>query len=114
MKWSIRLPEGDEIPRGYGVAWRDWSSYRAICMPIPLNLVAGLARRMWFTTMRGVWPSQYERDVAQAYHRGRTDEAINKVEQLPRLVEQELDRRFRNALWVMQVERERASEQQVS
>jgi hypothetical protein len=32
--------EGEMYPPGYGLAWREWSTPRAVCYPIGLNIVA--------------------------------------------------------------------------
>ena len=40
--------EGEILPTGYGVAWHDWQCNRAVCYPIPLNVVVGIARAFYF------------------------------------------------------------------
>lgn len=42
------VAEGQLIPVGYGVAMVDWRTRDALCMPVPLNLVAASARRAWY------------------------------------------------------------------
>ena len=44
----VRLGEGFIVPRFYGVAWTDYMRRQAICLPIPLNVIAGYARGVWF------------------------------------------------------------------
>lgn len=54
MQLVIRIGEGEMYPRGYGVAWREWECNRTACMPVPLNIVCGLARRLYFWSRRCV------------------------------------------------------------
>ena len=44
MKIIKHIADYEIIPNWYGVAWVDWMSNRRVCMPVPLNMVAGLAR----------------------------------------------------------------------
>lgn len=44
MSFIKHIHENEVIPNWYGVAWRDWISGRMVCMPVPFNMVAGLAR----------------------------------------------------------------------
>lgn len=44
---NLTIYEGETLPRGYGVAWRDLAMDRVVVMPIPLNVVVGLIRRAW-------------------------------------------------------------------
>jgi hypothetical protein len=55
------------IPPGYGVAWVRWQSGDAVCMPVPLNIVAAGARRGWY------WcrcPRALVNDPRQAFQQG--------------------------------------------
>lgn len=54
MKFLVRLQEGELIPPFHGVAWVEFMSNRAVCLPIPLNVVAGSLRSIWFW-LRGGW-----------------------------------------------------------
>ena len=49
------IQEGSIIPKWYGIAWYDWQANRAICYPIPLNLLFTWYRivRMFFKTPPG-------------------------------------------------------------
>ncbi len=51
----VLIHEGAEIPRGYGIVWRDMMSVRAWCCPMPFHLIIGSARDvwMWFRFGRG-------------------------------------------------------------
>ena len=35
-----RISEGDDIPKGYGIAWVDFLSMEAVCYPMGLNFMA--------------------------------------------------------------------------
>ena len=43
----LRMVEGDRPPRGWGLAWFDFHRQQFVVMPIPLNLLAGAARRLY-------------------------------------------------------------------
>jgi hypothetical protein len=80
MQIVIRVPyqkyvrEGEIMPRGYGLAWREVNRPVFVCLPIPLNLVARWAREFWFAiwstlAYRGL--SARESRELDAWHRGR-------------------------------------------
>lgn len=35
----FRLQQGDRLPRLYGIAWTEWGSRDAVCLPIGMNLL---------------------------------------------------------------------------
>jgi hypothetical protein len=41
------VAQGHVTPRGFGVAWIDWQTDNAVCMPMPLNVLAAAGRRAW-------------------------------------------------------------------
>ena len=45
--------QGEMFPRFYGRAWHSWARDTATCMPIPLNVVAGFLRWLYFTCVQG-------------------------------------------------------------
>lgn len=51
-----RIGHGFIIPAGYGVAWVRWQSGEAVCMPVPLNVLAGALRTawLWLKAPRGI------------------------------------------------------------
>lgn len=59
---------GDLYPRGYGLAWARWQADECVALPIPLNVLAGLARRGWFWFKRG--GVALPNDPAEAYAAG--------------------------------------------
>ncbi len=64
------VESGCYLPRGYGVAWLRWQTRHAVCMPVPLNLIAGIARLAWawIKSPHGIVDS-----VEDAYAQGRAD-----------------------------------------
>jgi hypothetical protein len=71
-----RVHQGYVIPRGYGIAWVRFCSDSAVCMPVPLNLIAGALRRAWFWLKA---PRFLYQDPRAAYFTGRRhgyDEAV--------------------------------------
>ena len=59
MDWFvIKVPEGQGIPRGYGIAYQNGPE--AVCLPIGLNLVVGFVRRLWIALAVGFRPTFVE------------------------------------------------------
>lgn len=74
MSWWIRrttlkdmTDAADRIPRGFGIAWRSKSGGELVFMPIPVNVVAGLARAGWQRLHLGVRPSYVDHHRAAAF-----------------------------------------------
>lgn len=40
--------EEEQIPKFYGVAYRDFTRMRVVCYPIPLNLLVRAGINVWF------------------------------------------------------------------
>lgn len=72
MKFSRVVREGEMLPPWYGVAWVDFRSGSAVCMPVPCNLIAGLVRAAWAFLRIGHHPVY--RSPRAAYLQGRHDE----------------------------------------
>jgi len=71
--WTQRqITEGDEIPRGWGVAYPSVTKYAAVIMPIPLNLVVSWARSLWVWSLNASGcVSRIEREAEErGYKRG--------------------------------------------
>lgn len=62
----MRISEGEVIPRGYGVAYRDLIRHEAVVLPIPVNWVAGIANRALWLARQGVDPTRAAIDYADA------------------------------------------------
>lgn len=72
----MRLREGELIPKGYGLAYIDFSTMFSIYYPIPLNLIVRLFRGFYFWVMKGCWKCKYERKLKEIYQNGRRDAHI--------------------------------------
>lgn len=66
-----RLEQGQILPAWYGVAWIEWDSGRAVCLPVGLNIVAGAARQAWNWVRHGWRPVRL--DPREAYAQGVRD-----------------------------------------
>jgi hypothetical protein len=53
MPLARRIREAAPYPRGYGYAYHDAARW-AVCYPVPLNLLVGLARRAYARARAGV------------------------------------------------------------
>ncbi|MFL9670457.1 hypothetical protein WIX39_026240 [Variovorax sp. AB1(2024)] len=55
MSIKKEIREGNLIPAWYGVAWTEYreGSLYGHCLPIPLNLIAGWARRLYLWVKHG-------------------------------------------------------------
>ena len=51
------VPIYETLPRGYGLAWRDWERHGAICYPIPLNWIISIMRAVWLWLKFPMWDS---------------------------------------------------------
>jgi hypothetical protein len=66
------IREGEMFPKGYGIAWVEQNRYGAVVMPIPLNVIAGHIRKMWFWLQQGDWyKTGYDRGYSMGYESGR-------------------------------------------
>lgn len=48
------INEGEAIPKYYGIAYRDYLRYQAVCYPIVLNLIIRYLREAWACAGLGV------------------------------------------------------------
>jgi hypothetical protein len=49
MGWMIqRINHGEMLPWGYGRAWRDYERFQSVVMPIPINIIVGGLRSLYF------------------------------------------------------------------
>lgn len=64
------LWEGDRMPWYMGTAWYLPYSNRVVCMPIPLNLVAGLVRSVWLRARRNEMRDELFNLYRYGHHRG--------------------------------------------
>ena len=60
----MRIPEGGEFPRGYGIAYREIETHYAVVYPFPFNHIVGWWRDSWFTIRhRHREITEYERSL---------------------------------------------------
>jgi len=103
------VPEMDELPRGYGVAYRSVTKHGAICYPIPLNLVVRWLYGVWLWLRFPVGTTWYEEIEIRAYERGREagrdigalQAATADGERVRRLVSEAYENGKRDALVLM-------------
>ena len=61
------VDEGERFPIRYGFAYFDYLKQQVICYPVPLNIVIGGLRRLYWGAVQGVRPAereQYEKRIA--------------------------------------------------
>jgi hypothetical protein len=57
-KFIKRIKHGEMLPPFHGIAWINFQSNEATCMPVPFNLAAGMLRGAWIfakTGHRGIY-----------------------------------------------------------
>jgi hypothetical protein len=59
------------LPRGWGRAYYDFYRDRMLIMPVPFNLIVGLARKLWFNSVAGVKPDVITRAYKTGFAAGR-------------------------------------------
>tara|TARA_R100001230_G_C5599045_1_gene113390 strand:+ start:294 stop:560 length:267 start_codon:yes stop_codon:yes gene_type:complete len=67
--------KGEVVPKGYGFAWQEWHTLRAVCYPVPLNLLFRWVRTgYWFLADKtGVAFSSEARAYQDGYRKGQED-----------------------------------------
>lgn len=75
------ITEGGEIPKWYGVSWRNCESLTVTCYPIPLNIMARVVKHFYYFLLRGCFRSRYEGELLSARLKGYRD-AMKEMEQL--------------------------------
>lgn len=59
---GLRLAQGDRLPAGFGIAWWEEAQDVAVCLPVPLNVLARLVRKAYHRLLVGaVGPSVIDR-----------------------------------------------------
>ena|ERR1044072_8448274 len=67
---TIAVSEGQRIPKWYGMCWYEYSTHYAICAPIPLNLIYGGIRTIYYWLLKGFASSALDAKLAEADRRG--------------------------------------------
>lgn len=66
IRWRIIVPNECESPDGYGTAWQLWQTNARVCMPLPINLIAGAIRATYHWFRRGFYASGHSPRYADA------------------------------------------------
>lgn len=77
MKIVKRVHQSEMLPPFYGVAWTEFTSPTAVCLPIPLNLIAAALRALWLLLRHGWRPIPINPHAA--YRAGQFDAAGKSV-----------------------------------
>jgi hypothetical protein len=48
-----KVRQGEMLPAWYGCAWREWEMDRMVCLPIGLNVLCALMRRIYHLVKMG-------------------------------------------------------------
>ena len=67
LKFVKTIEEGGMLPRFYGIAWWTFYQRRAVCMPVPFNMVARVLRDGWQYMLA---PSMVPMNPRDAYNAG--------------------------------------------
>ena len=80
MKKEIR--EGEILPKGYGLAWYEMDRLVGIAYPIPLNIIFGFIRKIWFRLKSGdLYVTGYDKGYLKGHEEGR-NYVFNKFKKL--------------------------------
>lgn len=82
IRWKISMTRsvevGECIPDGYGLAWRLWDRDAVVCMPIPLNFIAGAVRGVYHWIRGGffhrAWSPRWSEAIRYGESRGAASE----------------------------------------
>ena len=79
MRIKKEIWHGEIIPAWYGVAWVRYDSDSAVCLPLPLNLIAATVRGIWIWMRHGYRsvPSNAMDAYAQGYADGKRSNALS-------------------------------------
>jgi hypothetical protein len=79
MRIVKRINHGEMIPPFYGIAWVEYPRPEAVCLPVPLNMLAGMAREFWIFLKHG-W-RRVHTNPRMAYYQGIKDgEKVTRIE----------------------------------
>lgn len=80
-KLWIRIADGQQVPKWYGIAYIDYYDWSAVAMPIPLNIIVGAYKA---TIAWVMCPDNLFRNERVAYITGRKDERKRWEGKVPR------------------------------
>lgn len=73
MQIKKEIRHGELFPRFYGIAWEEENRRVFICYPVPFNLIAAICRVVYFELRRGIHYGDNEKQLQEAYNRGKRD-----------------------------------------
>ena len=64
------VTEGEKVPRGYGIAWDDYSTFEYVGYPVGLHLFARTIRQLWIAFKFYRHPNWWEQQLHKQFLRG--------------------------------------------
>ena len=55
-----KVGEGECIPKGYGLAWREFDRVESIFLPVPFNIIVSFARSVYWHMVMAFYPSKID------------------------------------------------------
>lgn len=65
---GLELAAGEQMPRGYGIAYREYTRDTYVCYRVPLNWIVAACREFWGIMRRG--PYWWDTTAKRLYERG--------------------------------------------
>jgi hypothetical protein len=69
FQFARRVMNGEEIPRGYGIAWRVPHFDATLCLPVPFNQIARALREVYWRVIAPRWGTR-DKALAESYVAG--------------------------------------------
>ena len=97
--WAKWIWEGEVLPRGYGIAYRDMTTDTLVVYPVPINWVVRASRfiRWKLKVPRLGWEREKAAIWGAGYVKGRMEGVNDLLLDLPQAVEQEVRKQRRKA-----------------
>lgn len=92
----ITLAEGQSVPRGFGIAYQ--KDGKAVCLPLGLNLLVGLVRRLWLALIVGFRPTFVELMLERERRRADAGGYDRAVQDTQRQLEERFGERVKQRL----------------
>lgn len=93
------IAEGENIPKYYGVAWREINRLSTVTYPIPLNIIFAHIRKAYLWFQQGDW---YKTGYDKGYIKGKAEGRKYALNQLKtQIIRQEAERLIRKGAEAM-------------
>ena len=92
----IELVEGQPVPSGFGIAYQ--SKGKAFCLPLGINIVVGVVRRLWVALLVGLRPTFVELLVERERRRADAAGYDRAVQDVQRQFEERFGERVKQRL----------------